>query len=154
MTTYSPGERELLRAVRDLVRADQEMRREAGDRMSLSSNELRAVRFVLDRGRSGEPATPGGLAAYLGVTTASTTVILDRLVAAGHLRRVPNPADRRSKTLVATEHARQEAHAHLAATHARMRAAAAAVPEEARPAVVDFLRALTEAMAEPVDESA
>src|SRR3954447_6407088 len=99
MTTYAPGERELLRAVRDLVRADQDMRREAGDRMSLSSNELRAVRFVLDRGRSGEPATPGALAAYLGVTTASTTVILDRLVAAGYLRRVPNPADRRSKTL-------------------------------------------------------
>jgi DNA-binding MarR family transcriptional regulator len=146
LAAYGPGERELLRAVRDLVRADRDMRRDAGVRMRLSPNELRAVRFVLDRGREDRPVTPGALAAHLQITTASTTGLLDHLVAVGHLERAPHPTDRRSKTLVATEHAREEAHAHLAGVHERMRAAAAAVPEEARGALLGFLRALAEAM--------
>jgi len=72
--------------------------------------------------------------------------LVDRLVGSGHLERRPHPADRRSVLLVATPGARQEMHAHLDAMHRRMREIAASVPPEARPALVEFLGALTREM--------
>jgi DNA-binding MarR family transcriptional regulator len=141
---YTPDEQELLRAVRHLVRADREMRRRLGTSMSVNTTDLQALRFTM-RAEPSE-ATPRRLADHLGITTAATTTLIDRMVSAGHLERMPNPADRRSVLLVPTERARQEMHAHLSQMHRRMQEIAAAVPEPARPALVGFLRALTEEM--------
>lgn len=47
-------------------------------------------------GIKGGRLTPGELARYTGLTTGSVTAMLDRLERAGYVRRVPNPADRRS----------------------------------------------------------
>lgn len=41
------------------------------------------------------PLTSGELAAATGLTTGATTRLIDRLERAGHVRRVPEPADRR-----------------------------------------------------------
>jgi DNA-binding MarR family transcriptional regulator len=143
-----PGssERELLRAIRALVSADRDMRRALSDRMSLSQNDVRAVRFVMAAARTDQPCTPHEIAAHLGMTTAAATALLDRLVTAGHVRRGPHPTDRRSKVVVPTEHAYAEVEHLLAPAHDRMRAAAAAVPAEVVPAIVAFLADLTEAM--------
>ena len=48
--------------------------------------------------RRGEPfeATPGELTQILVRSTGGTTKQLDRLAAAGHVKRIPNPTDRRS----------------------------------------------------------
>jgi DNA-binding MarR family transcriptional regulator len=143
---YLPSERELLHAVRDLVAADRRMRRRAAHRMRMGENDLRAVRFVLAAERHGAPATPRDLADHLAITTAATTALLDRLVAAGHVQRAPHGADRRSKVVLATDHARAESARELVGVHERMRAAAAAVPESARPAVVAFLTELAAVM--------
>jgi DNA-binding MarR family transcriptional regulator len=142
---YDADERELLEAVRELVRADREMRRVVSRRMEMGETDLRAVRFVMAAHRD-RPATPHEVADHLGISTAATTVLLDRLVDAGHVQRSPHPTDRRSKVITPTPHAYEETYAALAAAHDRMRTAAAAVPATARPAVLDFLRALTEAM--------
>lgn len=40
--------------------------------------------------------TPGELAARLGITSAASTALVDRLSARGHVMRMPNPSDRRS----------------------------------------------------------
>ncbi|MET1132313.1 MAG: MarR family winged helix-turn-helix transcriptional regulator, partial [Aeromicrobium sp.] len=64
----------------------------------------------------------------------------------GHLERVPHPTDRRSVVLVPTEQARREMAEHLADMHERMKAIAAKVPTDARPAIVDFLQSLTSEM--------
>ncbi len=61
----------------------------------LSANDVRALIALLDRERAGEPASPTWLAAELGLTTASTTVLLDRLQAAGHVGRRARADDRR-----------------------------------------------------------
>ncbi|GAA4064876.1 MULTISPECIES: MarR family winged helix-turn-helix transcriptional regulator [Actinomadura] len=45
------------------------------------------------------PMTPGELGARTGLTTGPTTRLIDRLEAAGYVRRVPEPGDRR-KVLV------------------------------------------------------
>jgi len=139
-------ERDLLRAVRELVAADREMRHALGVRMSLGETDLRAVRLVLAASRDGRAITPRELATELGISTAATTVLLDRLVAAGHVERAAHPTDRRSKVVVATSHAYTESRRELAPGHDAMRAAAAAVPPSARPAVLTFLEDLVEVM--------
>lgn len=145
---YAPGERELLRAVSDLVAADRSMRRSLSQRMAVGETDLRAVRFVMAAARTGRSVTPHELAEHLEISTASTTAVLDRVCAAGHLERVPHPSDGRSKVLVATEHAYDEVRSHLADTHDRMRAAAGRVPAPARPDVIAFLDDLAQIMLE------
>jgi DNA-binding MarR family transcriptional regulator len=154
MPDYTPAERDLLHAVRDLVRADETMRRTSGKRMALGPSDMRATRFVMTACTEGVLVTPRDVARHLGLTTAATTTLLDRLVEAGHVERRPHPTDGRSKVVVITDHARREAHGLLHDVHEEMRAAAAAVPVEARGAVVDFLRAMTEAMGHQVGEPA
>lgn len=150
---YSADERDLLRSVRHLVRADREMRRRVGSSMAVNTTDLQALRFVIrtvqqaeDAGTSPLGVTPRRLADHLQITSAATTTLVDRLVGSGHLERRPHPADRRSVLLVATPGARQEMHAHLDAMHRRMREIAASVPPDARPALVEFLGALTREM--------
>ena len=145
---YNPGERELLHAVSDLVRADRSMRRGLSRRMAVGETDLRAIRFVMAATRADRSVAPHDLAEHLGISTAATTTMLDRLSAAGHLERVPHPTDRRSKVVVATEHAYDEVRGELSETHDRMRAVAARVPAAARPAVIAFLEGLTEVMLE------
>jgi len=50
----------------------------------------------------------------LGIRSASAAVLVDRLVAAGHLVREPDPADRRRVILAPTAHGRAEVRARLA----------------------------------------
>ncbi len=151
---YTADERDLLRAVRQLVRADREMRTRLSAAMRVNPTDLRSIRHVIrvveeaERSDSDElvGVTPRRLADHLGITTAAVTVLVDRLVASGHLERMPHPRDRRSVLLVPTEKSRSEMAEHLADMHDRMREIAAAVPQEARPAVIDFLAALTREM--------
>jgi DNA-binding MarR family transcriptional regulator len=143
---FGGDERELLRAVRELVAADREMRQALGARMALGERDLRAVRVVIAASRNARAITPRELATELGISTAATTVLLDRLVAAGHVERAAHPTDKRSKVVVATPHAYTESRRQLAASHDAMRAAAAAVPPTARPAVLAFLEELVDVM--------
>lgn len=65
----------------------------------LGPTEVRAVGRI---GESGQ-ATPKMLATHLEMTTGAVTAILDRLESAGILRRLPNPADRRSTLVELTD---------------------------------------------------
>lgn len=152
---YTPDERDLLRAVRHLVRADRDMRTRLSGAMRVNPTDLRSLRHVIrvveevERGESPSDSpgvTPRRLADHLGISTAAVTVLVDRLVGSDHLERRPHPRDRRSVLLVPTERARREMAEHLADMHQRMKEIAAAVPDEARPALVEFLRSLTQEM--------
>lgn len=144
----------MLRAVRHLVHADREMRGRLSSAMRVNPTDLRSLRHVIrvveesERGETSDVAgvTPRRLADHLGISTAAVTVLVDRLVVSGHLERAPHPRDRRSVLLMPTEQARREMAEHLADMHQRMQEIAAAVPGEARPAVISFLHALTEEM--------
>ncbi|MEU8132969.1 MarR family transcriptional regulator [Streptodolium elevatio] len=61
----------------------------------LHPTDLRALIALLDVARAGVPATPGRLGAELGLNSAGTTALVDRLERAGHVRRVRDAADRR-----------------------------------------------------------
>jgi len=105
----------------------------------------RTMRALADAGRT-VLVSSHILAEVQQVADTVSIVTQGRLVASGHIERSPHPRDRRSVLLVPTEKARSEMARHLAYMHGRMREIAAAVPVDARPAVIEFLTALTREM--------
>lgn len=77
-------------------------------RAGLSPHELTALEMLVK-----EQHGPGDLARHLGVTSAAASGIVDRLVARGHVRRVPHQEDRRRTQLVLTDSGREEIIGHL-----------------------------------------
>ena len=70
---------EVLEAVRRFRRADQEMRRRLSAGMDMNETDLQALQFVIGTETRGGHAHPREIAAYLRISTASTTKLLDRL---------------------------------------------------------------------------
>ena len=73
----------------------------------LGSTDVRALITLLDLERAGAAAGPTALARALGLTTASTTVLLDRLERAGHVRRAARTDDRRRVEVLVTDTAKE-----------------------------------------------
>jgi DNA-binding MarR family transcriptional regulator len=67
----------------------------AADRFGLNRTDLRALDLI----GSARSLTPTALARGLGFTTGGVTTVIDRLEAAGYVRREPDPADRRRLVL-------------------------------------------------------
>lgn len=65
------------------------------ERNRMHHTDLRALLAVLKAEQRGEPLTPGELGAAVGLSSGSTTALIDRLERHGHLRRVRGDADRR-----------------------------------------------------------
>ena len=61
----------------------------------LHPTDVRALIHLLDADRTGVAATPGWLGAQVGLNSASTTALIDRLERLGHVRRSRDSADRR-----------------------------------------------------------
>ncbi|MFF0623605.1 helix-turn-helix domain-containing protein [Streptomyces sp. CB02959] len=64
-------------------------------RNGLHPTDLRALIALLDAARAGEELTAGRLGARLGLNSAGTTALVDRLERLGYLRRVRDTRDRR-----------------------------------------------------------
>lgn len=138
----------ILEAVRRFRRADESMRRRVSSQMDMNLTDMQALRYVIAAERAGAPVTPRQVAEHLGISTASTTKLLDRLADSGRLTREPHPRDRRSLVLRASPEAHVEVRERLGWMHERMREIAAAVPEHSRSVVVDFLDAMAEHFAQ------
>jgi DNA-binding MarR family transcriptional regulator len=65
---------------------------QAAEKIGLGLTDMQMIHMLQLYG----PATPTRLAASTGLSSGGVTVALDRLEAAGYIRREPNPADRRS----------------------------------------------------------
>ncbi len=113
--------------------------------MKLNESDMRAIRMIMRAQRRGRIVTPKDIAHEVGISSASTTKLVDRLVATGHLVRTPHPTDRRTICIEVTEHTRRSAHDTIGRQHARRFAAAAAMGDHDREAVIRFLAALIEA---------
>ena len=57
--------------------------------------DVRALIALMDAARAGEEMTTGRLGGALGLNSAGTTALVDRLERAGHVRRVRSEGDRR-----------------------------------------------------------
>jgi DNA-binding MarR family transcriptional regulator len=110
--------------------------------MKLGETDMRALRFVIAVQHRGEIATPGAIAAHLGISSASTTKVLDRLTEGGHVRRLPHRSDRRSLAIEVTEETRRVAQRTVGRSHARRFEAAARLSPREREIVTRFLNDL------------
>lgn len=91
---------ELSWALRAVVRASVEVDRALAGRLELRPLDYAAVNHVMT---SPHPLGPAELSERLGISTGSATELVDRLEAAGHLRRDRHPTDRRRVALTPTD---------------------------------------------------
>lgn len=100
-----PGWRQTytLDLLRELARVAAEVRPTVARRARLSESELVALEHLM-----AEALGPVEVGRRLGVTSAASTGIVDRLEARGHVRRAPHPVDRRRTEVSITESGRSE----------------------------------------------
>lgn len=134
---------EILHALRRFRQSDQGMRRRMSADMGMNESDMQALQFVVISTSNGDHATPRALSRFLGISSASTTKLLDRLSVSGFLERHPHPTDRRGLVITATQHAHDELHARMTGMHQALRELAEKVPPESRQDVVDFLVAVS-----------
>ncbi|WP_231916187.1 MarR family winged helix-turn-helix transcriptional regulator [Microbacterium karelineae] len=113
--------------------------------MHLNETDMRAIRMIMRAQQRGEIVTPKDIAHGVGISSASTTKLIDRLVDGGHLVRTAHPSDRRTTRIRVTASTRRVARETVGRQHARRFAAAAALSGGERAAVIRFLKSLTEA---------
>ena len=116
--------------------------------MGMGENDLLALRYVITAHQDGRSIGPKELTAYLGISSASTTVLLDRLERKGQLRRENSPFDRRALILVATATTDDEVRAALGEVPERMVEVANTLDDEQAKVVIDFLRNMRAAVDE------
>jgi DNA-binding MarR family transcriptional regulator len=138
---------DVLNALRTYRAAEAEMRRRTRESMGMGETDLLALRYLLQSQRRGLLVTPKDLAARLGISSASVTVLIDRLVASGHLERRPHPTDGRSKVIVTTASSDDEVRATLGAMHRRMIDVADRLSKKDAAVVARFLEEMTESVA-------
>ncbi|MEG9248748.1 MarR family transcriptional regulator [Arthrobacter sp. Soc17.1.1.1] len=114
---------ELIDAVRRYRTAEIAMRGRSRDSMHLGRSDMTALRLLLRAGQAGTPLTAAALARELGISTAATTVLVDRLAKSGHAERRPSATDRRAVEIWPTVATDEEVRATMGTLHERMMAA-------------------------------
>lgn len=98
MDTSTGTSTDLVQLVDELRRAEAQLARRLAALRAPNDTDREAMRYILDAPRDA-PATPGGLAAHLNVSTAAVTSLLRRLQERGQILIAPHPRDARSKVL-------------------------------------------------------
>lgn len=130
---------QVMQAFGKLREAEQKLSDASLRYMKLGRSDMRALHFIIVSRNMGELATPSGIAHHLGISTASTTKLLDRLESAGHIERQRHPHDRRALAIVVTPDTETAAMRSMGTQQARrVRAAARLTPQERR-TVIRFL---------------
>ncbi|MGO4689918.1 MarR family winged helix-turn-helix transcriptional regulator [Glaciibacter sp. 2TAF33] len=140
---------EVLQALRRFHAADFDMRQRLRTDMDMNETDLRALRHLIRAEQAGESIGPTDLTRLLGVSSAATAKLLARMVASGHIRRVPNPSDHRAQHLYATHAAHHEVRATLNAMHARMLGVAESLTPAEQTTVIRFLDLLSATVGVP-----
>jgi DNA-binding MarR family transcriptional regulator len=124
--------------------AEAAMRRRTGIAMGLGENDLLALRFLLDNHASGRITAAKDITQYLGISSASTTVLLQRLETGGFIERRPSSVDRRSIEIYPTAAAEGDTGPMLAIAQQEMVGSTETLtPDEAR-VVTKFLDLMRE----------
>lgn len=97
-----------LLALRELLQVAQQVGPAVAKRAELGPSELAALELLVER-----QLGPADLARHLGVTSAGSSGIVDRLVARGHVTREPDPSDGRRTRVVLSDSGREEVLGHL-----------------------------------------
>lgn len=141
-SSHSPSSVEVLNLLRSYREAERRMRSRTRDSMSMGESDLLALRYILRAQSAGELLRQRDLARELDISAASVSVMVDRLIRDGHVRRVPIPGDRRSVAIEPTMSGDHEVRQTLSAMHTRMLQSVESLDEAERAAVAKFLHGL------------
>ncbi|WP_233563643.1 MarR family winged helix-turn-helix transcriptional regulator [Cryobacterium tepidiphilum] len=139
----------VLRGIRRWREAEQALSFASRAHMRLNETDMKALRFLVVAKNQGTIVTPGSLAEHLNISTASTTKLLDRLEAAGHIVRSPHPTDRRALMITISQSAHEEVRESVGRSHARRFEVAAALTPGERDVVIRFLDAMSDTTEPP-----
>lgn len=134
-----PVRAEIGRAVRVLLRLAPDVHAALAARVGVGLNDLLALDHLSSQT---EPVGVVELGRRLGMRSASATVLVDRLVAAGHVRRVPHPTDRRRTVLELTDLAEDDVWQALLPLIGGLDGLISGLDDGAARTVLDFLRGL------------
>ncbi|MCC3280361.1 MarR family winged helix-turn-helix transcriptional regulator [Arthrobacter sp. zg-Y40] len=141
-----PRARDVLDAVRSYRAAETRVRRHTQDSMGMNENDLLAMRYLMQARQAGGSLGPKDLSRLLGISTASTTALIDRLEKGGYVRRRARPNDRRAWEIVPTEVSDTEVRQTVGDMHGRMLQAAAELSPEEADTVIRFMTRLRQAL--------
>jgi len=127
--------------------ASRELLTRIARRQGLGTTDVTAL-YLLSAG----PMGVAELSERLGIRTASTTVLVDRLAAGGHLRREAHPTDRRRTLVVLEESARLANEAHWWPAIGLLDEVSRSLSERDLEVVLAFLQRATAAMAQGAAE--
>ncbi|MCC9146746.1 MULTISPECIES: MarR family winged helix-turn-helix transcriptional regulator [unclassified Arthrobacter] len=144
-----PKAREVLEAVRSYRAAETRIRRRTQDAMGMNENDLLAMRYLMQARQTGGSLGPKDLSRLLGISTASTTALIDRLERGGYVQRRARPHDRRAWEIVPTDTSDTEVRATVGTMHQRMMQAAAELSPQDAETVIRFMDRLREALDAP-----
>jgi DNA-binding MarR family transcriptional regulator len=130
-----------LDALQELVDVAAQVPHEVARQAGLSTSELHSLRHLMDT-----PMGPVDLARALGVTSAASSGVVDRLVARGHAERRPHAGDGRRTEVVITESGRVEVFALLAPMFEALAELDSSLSDGERELVERYLRGATAAM--------
>ncbi|WP_058622462.1 MarR family winged helix-turn-helix transcriptional regulator [Microbacterium testaceum] len=130
---------DVVKALSDLTDSSAISERAALQSLGIGPNDAKVLRFLLERSEDDDPVTPRLLADMLGITSAATTTLIDRLAEAGWVAREPYPGDRRSIVVRATIDPESPARRVLSVRRASVATAAAKLDASERRIVADFL---------------
>lgn len=125
---------ESLLALRELMTVGAEVGPVIARRAQLSHSELKALELLIKN-----PMGPVELSKALGVTSAASSGIVDRLASHGHAERVADQRDRRRTHVFITESGRHEVLGHLMPMFVALARLDSSLSDEERDAVTRYL---------------
>lgn len=136
---------ELVVAYHRFRRADSAYQSRLRTVTGMSENEVRLVEYLLSAERAGREVRPTQIARHLGISSASTTALLDRLERSGSLERAVHPTDRRSILIAPTAAAEDKLASTVDRYEQELRRLSRALEPRTRASVAEFLRGLADA---------
>lgn len=122
--TYTDAIRGALQAVQAFSDAMDRMHGDVKGDMGMNSTDLAALRMLVLHERQGQTVSPHDFARHLRISSASTSKMLDRLAAAGHIERRAHPHDGRGRIVVLTDESRRAFFTHFGVRLQAMRGVA------------------------------
>lgn len=140
MNSKADLEKQVFLAARDQGISAVLFRNAIGRKLDLNVADNECLSFVTLRGN----ASPKEIARYTGLTTGSTTSMLDRLEKVGYIRRMPNPNDRRGVLVEISPRWREVVDPMVVGIQAAHRQLLAKYSENELKTIADFLVHFTE----------
>ncbi len=130
----------LMRALGELRETERAIMEASEKYMKLSTQDMRALHYLIVAKDRGKVVTPGMIATFLKISPASTTKLLNRLERGGHVVRRMHPTDRRAFAIEITPETEASAKRTVGSQHAKRLHAAARLTDEERETVIRFLQ--------------